>query len=446
MSDSSKPSAEIQRAFIEHERSVRVHNFRVACITACIFMPAGWTLDLFVYPDKKVEFLLLRLLCSALLLFIWWFIKTPVGGRYERLLGFILPALPTICISLMIYLKDGAESPYYAGLNLVLLGAVIILRWSVRESALILSHVVAIYLVACLLHGTIDKATWRTFYNNIYFLLVTGAFVIIGSHFYNRLRYREFSLRYELDRQFKQLQEAEAQLVQTEKLASLGRMSAGIIHEINNPLNYAKTGLYALKNKTRYLPAEQQSVHADTIKDVEDGLDRVKNIVSDLRGFTAQNDEGREEVAVAELVEASVRFVSHEWGKGVELQKNIPAGQIILANKNKLIQVCVNLLENSLQALKEKQFTNGELPTVAIESSIENDRTVLRFHDNGPGIKSENLNKVFDPFFTTKDVGEGMGLGLSICYRIVQEFDGQIRVKSEPGKYCEFTLEFPAKG
>ena len=89
------------------------------------------------------------------------------------------------------------------------------------------------------------------------------------------MRFREFALRFELDRQFKQLQDAEAQLVQSEKLASLGRMSAGIIHEINNPLNFATTGLYTIKNKARYLPAEQQEVFKDTVKDVEDGIDRV---------------------------------------------------------------------------------------------------------------------------------------------------------------------------
>jgi C4-dicarboxylate-specific signal transduction histidine kinase len=149
---------------------------------------------------------------------------------------------------------------------------------------------------------------------------------------------------------------------------------------------------------------------------------------------------------VADLVEVSLRFVSHEWGDNVQLQKNLPAGQVILANKNKLIQVCVNILENALDALKEKSFPAGEQPTVLIEGRTEENRSLLCFRDNGPGIKPEHLDKIFDPFFTTKDVGEGMGLGLTICYRIVQEYKGHIRVRSEPGKFCEFTLEFPTKG
>ena len=98
-----------------------------------------------------------------------------------------------------------------------------------------------------------------------------------------------------------------------------------------------------------------------------------------------------------------------------------------------------------MDALKGKTFEN-EKPSISIESRLEQGKSILVVRDNGSGIASENLDKIFDPFFTTKDVGEGMGLGLSICYRIVQECDGRISVRTETGKICEFTLEFPAKG
>ena len=119
--------------------------------------------------------------------------------------------------------------------------------------------------------------------------------------------------------------------------------------------------------------------------------------------------------------------------------------QTIWANKSKLVQVLVNLLQNSFDALRSKAFEN-EKPTIRIEGLVENKKSILRLRDNGVGIDPKILDKIFDPFFTTKDVGEGMGLGLSICYRIVEACDGRISVKTEPGKFCEFTLEFPAKG
>jgi signal transduction histidine kinase len=248
-----------------------------------------------------------------------------------------------------------------------------------------------------------------------------------------------------LEHTIEQLKETETQLVQTEKLASLGRMSAGIIHEINNPLNFATTGLFTLRNKAKYLSPEQQDEYREILKDVEEGIKRVKNIVSDLRSFSHPDNEGLDQVEVTEAVTSALRFLSGEWKAKVQIEQHIQEHQTVWANKNKLIQVLVNLLQNSLDAMKGKNFVD-EKPTIRIEGRVENGSSVLRVRDNGTGIDSQHLDKIFDPFYTTKDVGEGMGLGLSICYRIVQECDGRIEVKTEAGKFCEFILEFPVKG
>lgn len=465
MPEVTAPNEEqIQREFLEHERSVRVTNFRIACLTAFVFMPAGSSLDWLVYPDQFGEFLTLRLICSALLLFIWWFVTTPFGARHYRALGLILPGLPSFFISLMIYRTEGAESVYYAGLNLVLLGAAMILRWSVRESLIVFLEVLLIYLGACYLHG--ESTDRSIFFNNSYFLIVTGAFVVIGSHFYNKLRLREFTLRFQLDANKKQLEannqklddqnkeladtiqkltEAESQLVQSEKMASLGRMSAGIIHEINNPLNFATTSLFTLRKKAKHIAPEQKADYEDILKDVEDGISRVKNIVSDLRMFTHPSSDELDHVEASEVVASALRFLSNEMKEKATIEQKLPEHQTVHANKNKLIHVFVNLIQNSLDALRSKPFDNGERPTIWIEGRTENGSSCLIVRDNGPGIAAEHLDKIFDPFFTTKEVGEGMGLGLSICYRIIHESQGKISVRTEQGKFCEFTLEFPTK-
>src|SRR5215469_8238832 len=103
MTDSKLQSQEIRKAFQETEREVWIRNFRVACVLAFIFVPAGSSLDWFVYHEHVGQFFLLRMICSALLLFIWWFVTTPIGAKSYRVLGWILPALPTFFISLMIY-------------------------------------------------------------------------------------------------------------------------------------------------------------------------------------------------------------------------------------------------------------------------------------------------------------------------------------------------------
>jgi len=264
---------------------------------------------------------------------------------------------------------------------------------------------------------------------------------LVESHEYQRRICRQ---KQSLESTLEQLKETETQLVQSEKLASLGRMSAGIIHEINNPLNYATTGLFTLRNKGRLLAPEHQQEYAEILRDVEEGIQRVKTIVTDLRMFTHPDAGQRDEVAAVEAVASALRFLSNEWKDKVRIELKLDEPQTICANKNKLIHVLVNLIQNSLDALRARQ-SNGEPPTIWIEGAITGATSRLVVRDNGPGIEAQHLDKIFDPFFTTKDVGEGMGLGLSICYRIVQEYGGRISVRTERGKFCEFTLDFPAR-
>ncbi len=241
-----------------------------------------------------------------------------------------------------------------------------------------------------------------------------------------------------------QIKETEMQLVQSEKLSSLGRMSAGIIHEINNPLNFSLTGLFALRNKGKKLGPEDREEYEAIVNDIEEGLKRVRNIVSDLRTFTHPGVGTGEPVEAADAAEAALRFLGGEWKNKVDIHQEIPPAQNLWANRNKLIHVLVNLVQNAIDALREKEFNNGEKPQIWINGKLEGNRSIITVRDNGPGIEQKIVNKIFDPFFTTKEVGKGMGLGLSICYRIVQGYGGKISVNSERGRYCEFVLDFPA--
>ena len=153
-----------------------------------------------------------------------------------------------------------------------------------------------------------------------------------------------------------------AQLVQAEKMASLGRMSAGIIHEINNPLNFATTGLFTLKKKAKHVAPEQQEEYSDILRDVEDGIVRVKNIVSDLRMFTHPNTDHLDQVEASEVVVSALRFLSNEMKEKATIDVKLDSHQTIRANKNKLIHVFVNLMQNSLDAMKEKQLGTNILP------------------------------------------------------------------------------------
>jgi two-component system sensor histidine kinase PhcS len=446
------------KAFAARERQERISTGKVASLLVLALMPLGSIMDWLVYHPQRWYFLELRILCSLLAGLLWYWHTTQVGQKHYRRLGIPIALLPAFFMCWIIADAQGplsgASSDYYAALNLILLAVSVVVRWYFWESIFCVVAIILMYLAACAFHWLepSPKEFFNNLANNLYFLALTGIIVVTGNQLFNRLRLREFTLNYELDKSRKaleaslqQLKENEVQLVQSEKLASLGRMSAGIIHEINNPLNFATTGLFTLRKKGKHLAPEQQADYTEVLTDVEDGLKRVQAIVSDLRMFTHPNTEQLDPVPVAEVVTPALRFLSNEWRDRVQIEEKFAEDQTIFANKNRVIQVIVNLLQNSLDALKMKSFPPGEKPTIWIEGRVENGQSILSVRDNGTGIDPKHLDKIFDPFFTTKDVGEGMGLGLSICYSIMQEYGGKISVKTEPGKFCEFMLEFPIK-
>ena len=465
MKDHIHNDAEVLRSYADYEREITLKHLRVGCYMVMTLMPVGVVLDYFVYPDKLGYFFKLRLLSLVFAGAVWGVLRTWIGKEFHYFLSLMIAVIPAFFICWMIYATEGPASPYYAGLNLVLLAIALVMRWTVGLSIAGSLSVIAMYVGSCLLRGPLSSAHFAALVNNLYFLALTGVIVVAGGRLHRTLRIREFTLRFELDKNkqaleqsnqkldsqnkeladtLQKLTEAESQLVQQEKMASLGVMSAGIIHEINNPLNFATTGLYTLRKKGKYVAPEQKAEFEDIVKDIEDGVSRVKNIVSDLRMFTHPGTDDLDEFEVSEAVTSALRFLSNEWKDKVHIEQKLPEHQTVRANKTKLIHVLTNLLQNSLDAMREKSF-NGEQPTIWIEGRVERGASILTLRDNGPGIKSEHLGKISDPFFTTKDVGAGMGLGLSICYRIVQESNGKISVRTEPGKFCEFTLEFPVK-
>lgn len=265
---------------------------------------------------------------------------------------------------------------------------------------------------------------------------------LMESHQFQRDLARQKSA---LESTLEQLKETEGQLVQNEKMASLGRLSAGIIHEINNPLNYATQALYLLKTKKDRIPEGDRAKYVEIVSDIEEGVGRVQQIVSDLRTFSHPHlGDGSDLIGLEEVISTALRLLGHELNDRIQLEVDIPKEERVYADRNKLVHVFVNLFQNSVDALKEKKF-EGEKPCLSIRSRAKDGKAWVSVRDNGTGIDLENIDKIFDPFFTTKDVGQGMGLGLSICYRIVNEQGGNISVKSEKGKFTEFTLELSVK-
>ncbi|HUF60806.1 MAG TPA: ATP-binding protein [Verrucomicrobiales bacterium] len=263
--------------------------------------------------------------------------------------------------------------------------------------------------------------------------------LLLNSQYQDELNRRTM----ELEQALEELRESQDRLVQAEKMASLGRMSAGLIHEVNNPMNYAKTALYLLREFEKNLGEEEREIFTETLADLEEGVNRVISIVSDLKTFTYDKRGNYELVDLGVAVETALRLTRHDCaGRGIRTENALRprAGFETWGSLNQLVQVMVNLIENAMQALQAKHDFGGEDPCIRISAGQLEDRVFLRFRDNGTGIAAENLKRVFDPFFTTKRVGEGMGMGLTVSYNIVGQHGGKMLVESQEGVYTEFQL------
>ena len=244
-----------------------------------------------------------------------------------------------------------------------------------------------------------------------------------------------------------EIMEKDAQLIQASKMKSLGEMSAGIAHELNQPLNAIKMGsdfLEMMVEQGREIPAKQL---AQVALEVSDQVDRASEIITRLREFARKADFSREKVAINKPIENVVKII----GQQLKLQdvdlgflpgKDIPP---VLAHNNRLEQVIFNLLTNARDAIVQKRETFGRRACgrISIRSFSRKGQTAIAVSDTGSGISKDARDKIFEPFFTTKEVGKGMGLGLAIVYEIVVEHGGEIRVHSGTGIGTTFVVLLP---
>ena len=253
---------------------------------------------------------------------------------------------------------------------------------------------------------------------------------------------RDLSLRKQLEAEREEMQR---QLYQSSKLASIGELSAGVAHEINNPLNGIINFAQLLKDEeTPRSEFEQQML--DGIID-EGG--RIAKIVRELLTFARADTQDLSRVHFADCVKTSIALFGRQFEKdGIHVEIDLaPDLPLVRADGSRLRQVVVNMISNAHHALQAKASHSSEQKVFRISARRAGKTGELlrvEFYDNGVGIKPQNLSKVFDPFFTTRRDGGGTGLGLSVSFGIIRDFGGTINVESEEGKYTRFVIELAA--
>ena len=258
-------------------------------------------------------------------------------------------------------------------------------------------------------------------------------------------------------------------LVQSEKMASLGQLTAGIAHEINNPVNFVIANVKPLHNdlqdilniineyekainsndlKSKFSDVEKLKVNLEystllkeienLLKGIEEGGRRTAEIVKGLRNFSRLDEDEMKLANINEGIESTLLMLKNDFKNRIEIHKEYGDIPDILCFPGKLNQVFMNILSNAGQAIENEG-------RIDIRTFTNKEKVLISFKDTGCGMDEETINKIFDPFFTTKDVGRGTGLGLSISYGIIKDHNGDIEVKSEINEGTEFIIILPLK-
>lgn len=276
----------------------------------------------------------------------------------------------------------------------------------------------------------------------------------------------------ELNAALSHLKATQGKLLHTEKMASLGQLTAGVAHEINNPINFVSASIKPLRRDVKYLwqliarqeealkagqdtaqhiemEAFRQQLDVEYLRDeidrllggVEEGASRTAAIVRGLRNFSRLDDGELRPVSLEEGLDSTLLLLSHLL-KDIRVQKDYALAQDVECYAGKLNQVFMNILGNAIQAIRLRKHPAGR-GIISISTRLSGRQAVVCISDNGIGMTQETQSRMFDPFFTTKQVGEGTGLGLSIVFGIVEAHQGKLQVESAEGAGTQFTISLP---
>jgi ligand-binding sensor domain-containing protein/signal transduction histidine kinase len=300
---------------------------------------------------------------------------------------------------------------------------------------------------------------WKTWWAYaLYFLAFIGFVSLLRAAWYKRF------LKHKVEERTKELKNIQSQLVQSEKMRAMGDLVAGVAHEINNPASFVHTGTYNIARDLKKLKAFIVELAGDDVENeilaafdekfdtlfkhvstIQEGTSRIRDIVRDLRTFTRFEKGEMKRVNLREGLQITLNLVRTKYKDHIEFDSKFWADPEIECSPAELNQVFMNILINACQAIlqKQKNSKKKEKGILTVQTKEENNNVVILFNDTGVGMSEEVRQKIFDPFFTTKPVGEGMGLGLSVSFNIIEKHKGRLEVVSKKGKGTTIALYLP---
>lgn len=269
----------------------------------------------------------------------------------------------------------------------------------------------------------------------------------------------------DLNQAHRELQQTQQHLVQSEKMASLGRLVAGVAHELNNPISFVFGNMHALKRYgtriTQYLERVSQEIDSPALRQLHDelridrilsdieplidgtleGAERVSDIVQDLRRYSGGQREELSQFELPAAIRKAVQWVLKAERIKPEVHYQLPAKLKMVGRKGQLHQILINLVQNASDAMEKTEQQRLDISCEELNGMI-----AIRIRDFGPGIAKDQLPHIFDPFYTSKPVGQGTGLGLYISYGLAQEMNGALSAHNHPDGGAEFILSLPLDG
>jgi two-component system, sensor histidine kinase PhcS len=431
-----------------YERELGAYHLissRACAVTVLVLVLLGSVLDFALYPDQVLRFALARALTGTGILLALALLYTRYGRRYVHLITFAWLTFPQLMIAWMIHVTQGEGSLFYAGIILTIFAVGTLFPLGYLYTLGFGLFTLGAYYVACITRpGGIGDAGTFIFHTTIIAFSVAGSTVYT---FYNERGRRQLhALKEEVARKNRELEannrslaEIKGQMLQQEKMAALGTLAAGLLHEVNNPVNFC---MMAIDIALEEPEAKANEVLKECLVDAKQGMQRVQYIVSDLKTFAYRKsgtDHESAQFLFERALESAVRLVGHEI-KGIAVQRHLQPDTLVRGDEAAVIGVLINLLSNAALAMRKGATA---APAIDVYAEARGDRLQITVQDNGPGIAAENIGRVFEPFFTTREVGQGLGLGLSICYSVIQRHGGLLAVESVPGEWTRFTFDLP---
>jgi len=427
--------AELSPEYVTEEVRNRFSRLRIALILCIIFVPGGVTLDLFVYREHFAELFAIRLFVSVILIgLLVLLLRVRDSLRIVSAISVANALINNLAFCWMVYLTEGALSPYYAGVNLIILGLSVLLLSTWRETFIVCSISVVAYTLACLFNLTISQPEAAgLLYNNLFFIGITSLVCVGSAHLQSQARYRDFELRDRLNRQNVELQDLD-------RLKT--SFFSNITHELRTPLTLILGPTEAL---LRHEKTQDQGVHDQLIL-IQKNSDRLLRLINDLLDLSRMEEQCLqlrvERLDLRQFLRGLIDEVRHRAvSQGLKIKSEFPLEPVMMeADPDRLEKVVLNLLTNAIK------FTpSGGVITLRLESGDGCARFAVE--DTGIGIGNEEIARIFERFYQVRGHAklhtQGVGIGLALVKALVDLHQGKLEVSSVPQQGTTFTITLP---